>query len=144
MSAGSRQGQAREAIDATHQVHTVTCTSHQTDIADRVQRAQFIEWQALVHEVYRHELDSPETSIDTTDKFVDSCAQILVLFYVLSGGNSKLRKDDLPDPLWVLGEEELECVKLLGNALDIVEAVNADNNLDSVKALLEGCHTLLN
>lgn len=97
-----------------------------------------------MHKVYRHELNSPETSIYTTDKLVDSCAQILVLLYILSGGNSKLHKDDLPDPLWVLGEEELECVELLGNALDIVEAVNADNNLDSVEALLEGCDTLLN
>jgi hypothetical protein len=94
--------------------------------------------------VYRHELDSPETSIDTTDKLVDGCAKILVLFYVLSGGNRKLRKDDLPDPLWVLGEEELECVELLGNALDIVEAVNPNNDLDSVEAVLEGCNTLLN
>ena len=97
-----------------------------------------------MHKVYRHELDSPKTSIDTTDKLVDSCAQILVLLYVLSGGDSKLRKDDLPDPLWVLGEEELECVKLLGNAFDIIEAVNTDNNLDSIETLLEGCNTLLN
>jgi hypothetical protein len=94
--------------------------------------------------VYGHELDSPETSIDTTDKLVDSCAQILVLLYVLSGGNSKLGKDDLPDPLWVLGEEELECVELLGNTLDIVEAVNTDNDLDSAKTVLESCDTLLN
>lgn len=97
-----------------------------------------------MHKVYWHELNGPETSIDTTDKLVDSCAQILILLYVLSGRNSKLRKDDLPNPLWVLGEEELECMELLGNALDIVEAVNADNNLDSVEALLEGCDTLLN
>ena len=97
-----------------------------------------------MHKVYRHELDSPETSIDTTDKLVDSCAQILVLLHVLSGGNSKLRKHDLPDPLWVLGEEELEGVELLGNALDIVEAVNTDDNLDSVEAVLESCDTLLN
>jgi len=94
--------------------------------------------------VYRHELDSPETSIGTTDKLVDGCAQILVLLYVLSGGNSKLHKDDLPDPFWVLREKELECVELLGNALDVVEAVNTDNNLDSVEALLESCDTLLN
>jgi len=44
----------------------------------------------------------------------------------------------------MLGEEELECVELLGNALDIVETVDADNNLDSVEAVLEGGDTLLN
>jgi hypothetical protein len=44
----------------------------------------------------------------------------------------------------MLGEEELECVELLGNALDIIETINADNNLDSVEAMLEGCNTLLN
>jgi len=94
--------------------------------------------------VYRHELDSSEPSIDTTNELVDSCAQILVLLHILSGGNSKLHEDNLPDPLWVLGEEELECVELLRNALDIVKAVNADYNLDSIEALLEGCDTLLN
>jgi hypothetical protein len=94
--------------------------------------------------VYRHELDSPEASIDTTDKLVDSCTQILVLLYVLPGGNSELRKDDLPDPLWVLGEEKLKCVELLGNALDIVKAVDPNNDLDSVEAVLEGRDTLLN
>jgi hypothetical protein len=94
--------------------------------------------------VYWHELDSSETSIDTTDELVDSCAQILVLLDVLSGWDSKLRKDDLPNPLWVLSEEELESVELLGNALDIVKAVDADDDLDAVEALLEGCDPLLN
>ena len=97
-----------------------------------------------MHEVYRHELDSSETSIYTTDELIDSCAQVLILLDVLSGRDSKLRKDNFPDPLWVLSEEELECVELLGNALDIIKAVDADDDLDAVEALLEGSDTLLN
>jgi len=128
----------------THQIHAVTRTGYQADIADCIQRAQFVKRQALVHEVYWHELDSSETSIYTTDELVDSCAHVLVLLNVLSGRDSKLRKDNLPNPLWVLGEEELECVELLGNALDIIKAVYTDDDLDAVEALLEGCDTLLN
>jgi hypothetical protein len=97
-----------------------------------------------VHKVYWHELDSSESSIDTTDEFVDSCAQILVLLDVLSRGDGKLHQDNLPDPFRVLDEEELQRVELLGNALDIVEAVDPDNNLHTVEALFEGCNTLLN
>jgi hypothetical protein len=93
--------------------------------------------------VYRHELDSSETSIDTTDELVDSCAQVLVLLDVLSGGYGKLCKNDLSDPLWMLSEEELERVELLGDALDIVKTVDADDDLDAVEALLEGCDPLL-
>ena len=97
-----------------------------------------------MHEVYWHELDSSEASIYTTNEFVDSCAQVLVLLDILSGRDGKLRKDNLPNPLWVLSEEEFECVELLGNALDIIKAVNADDDLDAVEALLEGSDTLLN
>ena len=97
-----------------------------------------------MHKVYRHEIDRSETSIDATDKLVNSCTQVLVLLDVLSGGNSKLRKDNLPDPLWMLSEEELECVELLGNALDIVKTVDANDDLDTIEALLERCDTLLN
>ena len=96
-----------------------------------------------MHKVYRHELDSSETSVDTTDELVDSCAQVLVLLDVLSGGYSKLCKNDLSDPLWVLSEEELERVELLGDALDIVKTIDADDDLDAVEALLEGCDPLL-
>jgi hypothetical protein len=138
----SRDKQAEKLI--THQVHAVTRAGYQADIADCIQRAQFVKGQALMHKVYRHELDSSETTIDATDELVDSCAQVLVLLYVLSGRDSKLRKDNLPNPLWVLSEEELESVELLRNALDIVKAVDADDDLDTVEALLEGSDTLLN
>jgi hypothetical protein len=44
----------------------------------------------------------------------------------------------------VLGEEEFKCVKLLGNALDIVKPVDTDDDLDAVEALFKGRDTLLN
>ncbi len=113
-------------------------------IADRVQRAQFIKRQALVHEVYRHKLNGAETSVDTTNELVYSCAQVLVLLDVLSRGHGELRKDDLPNPLRVLGEEEFECMELLRNALDIVKSVDTDDDLDAIEALLKGSNTLLN
>jgi hypothetical protein len=97
-----------------------------------------------MHKVYRHKLDGAETSIYTTDEFVDGRAQILVLLDVLSRGHGKLREDNLSDPLWVLSEEELERMKLLRNTLDVVEPVDSNDDLDAVEALLEGNNTLLN
>ena len=60
-------------VDATHQVHAVASTSHQADIADCVQRTQFVERQALMHEVYRHKLNGAETSVDTPNELVYGC-----------------------------------------------------------------------
>ena len=59
-----------------------------------------------MHEVYRHKLDGAETSVDTPDELVYSCPQILVFLDILSRGHSELRKDNLSNPLRVLGEEE--------------------------------------
>jgi hypothetical protein len=97
-----------------------------------------------VHEVYRHKLDSAETSIDATDELVDGCTQILVLLDVLSGRDSELREDDLSYPLWVLSEEELERVELLGNAFDVIKSVDADDDFDAIEALLKSGDTFLN
>jgi len=97
-----------------------------------------------MHEVYRHKLNGAETSVDTTNELVYSCAQILVLLDVLSRGHGELHKDDLSNPLRVLGEEEFKCVELLRNALDIVKSVDTDDDLDAVETLLKGSDTLLN
>jgi hypothetical protein len=97
-----------------------------------------------MHKVYRHKLDSTETSVDTTDQLVDGCTQILVLLDVLSRGHGKLNKDNLSDPLWVLSEEEFKCMELLRNAFDIIKPIDPDDDLDAIEALLKGCDALLN
>ena len=51
---------------------------------------------------------------------------------------------NFPDPLWVLSEEELKCMELLRNALDIIKPVDADDDFHAVEALLKGNDTLLN
>jgi len=42
----------------------------------------------------------------------------------------------LSDPFWVLREEKLKRVQLLGDALDVVEAINANDELHTRKSLL--------
>lgn len=44
----------------------------------------------------------------------------------------------------MLSEENFECVKLLGNALDVVQPVHPDDDLALLEALLELVETLLN
>ncbi len=70
-------------MKTAYEVHAVSGTGHQTYIANGVQRTQFVESKALVHEMNRHELHRAETSIDTPNKLVHSRSQILILFDVL-------------------------------------------------------------
>jgi hypothetical protein len=97
-----------------------------------------------MHKVYRHKLDSAETSVDAADEFVYSCAQILVFLDILSRWHSELCEDDLSNPFWMLSEEELECVELLGNALDVIESIDTDDDLNAIEALLKCSDTFLN
>lgn len=49
----------------------------------------------------------------------------------------------LADPLWVLSQEDLERVKLLGNTLDVVQSVDSDDELDALELSLELLDSLL-
>ena len=73
----------REWSKYTHQVHTITSTANQADIANGIKSTKLIERQALVHKVDRHELDGSEPPINPPNELVDSSPQILVLLDVL-------------------------------------------------------------
>jgi hypothetical protein len=90
-----------------------------------------------------HELDGTELAVDASNKFVDNSAEILVLLDILARGNGDLYEDNLANPLRVLGKEDLESVQLLGHTLDVVQAVDTDNELDALELLLERCDTFL-
>lgn len=47
-----------------------------------------------------HEFYRSKSAIDASDEFVHSCAEILVLFNVLSRGNCKLNEDNLERDLY--------------------------------------------
>jgi len=44
---------------------------------------------------------------------------------------------DLANPLRVLGKEELQCVKFLWDTLDIVKAIDANDDFDTLKTLFQ-------
>lgn len=142
-------------VGNTHQVHTVSCTADQADVADRVQGAKFIEWQALVHEVNRHEVHRSEPAVNTADEFVNNRSQILVLFNILPRRHSELSQNNLvvtysiqyvvkrllfvtnlANPFRMLAQEELQSVQLLRNTFDVVQPIDTDNNLHAPEALL--------
>jgi hypothetical protein len=92
-----------------------------------------------------HEFDRTEPTVDSADQLVDHRAEVLVLFDVLTRWNGELHEDDLAYPLRVLLEEYLEGMEFLRNALDVVESVDADNNLYPFEAffqLLDAGHDL--
>ena len=84
-----------------------------------------------------HEFDSAKTTVDATDEFIDGGPEVLVLLDVLPRRHRELYEDDLADPFRMLGEEEFESMKFLWDTFDIVQAIDADNDLDAAKALLQ-------
>jgi phytoene dehydrogenase-like protein len=126
-----------------HQVHAISCRRDKAYVGDGVESDQLIKGDRLVHEVDWHELDGTELAVDASNKFVDNSAEILVLLDILARGNGDLYEDNLANPLRVLGKEDLESVQLLGHTLDVVQAVDTDNELDALELLLERCDTFL-
>ncbi len=79
----------------TYEVHPIPRARHETSVCQRVHRRQLVERHRLVHEVDRHELDCPESTVDPSDELIDECSKVLVFFNVLSRRNGKLYEDDL-------------------------------------------------
>jgi hypothetical protein len=93
--------------------------------------------------VDRHELDGAKFAVDASNKLIDDCAEVLVLFDVLPRWNGDLDKHDLADPFGMLGKEDLESVQLLWYTLDVVETVNTNNELHALELLLKRCYAFL-
>ena len=81
-------------------------------------------------------------SINSSDKFVDNSAEILVFLHVFSAGDGHLDQDDLTNPLWVLSQEDLQGVQLLRYTLDVIQTINSNDKLDTFKLLLEGVNSV--
>ena len=52
-------------------------------------------------------------------------------------------QDDLSDPFRVVTEEDFQCMQLLRNAFNIIQAVNADHKLHSLELLFKHRYPLL-
>lgn len=52
-------------------------------------------------------------------------------------------QNHLSDTFRVLGQEQLQSVKLLGDALDVIQSINANDEFDAVKPLPELLNPLL-
>lgn len=123
---------ARDVL-VRHEVHAVARRRHEADVRHGVERRQLVRVHALVQEVDRHELDRPEPPVDPPHQLVHHRPQVLVLLDVAAGGDRHLHEHDLAPPLRVLREEHLERVQLLRHALDVVQAVDAHDELDALE-----------
>ena len=144
-----------------YEIHSISGGGDKADVTDGVEGTKFVKCQALVHEMDRHKLHRPKAAINSPNQFVYRRTQVLILFDVLTGRNGELNQYHLQkfcinlndvlghvnaylsDPLWVLCEEKFECVQLLGDTLDVVEAVNANDQLHTRKSLLQLSNTRL-
>jgi len=66
-----------------HQVHTITSTADQADVANGIKSTKLIKRQTLVHKVDRHELDGSKSSINPSNELVNGRPQVLVLLDIL-------------------------------------------------------------
>ena len=125
------------------EVHAVAGRGDETDIGHGVQSGELLKGDGLVEKVDGHELDGAELAVDATHELVHDGAEVLILFNVLTRGHGDLYEDNLADPLGVLGQEDLERVELLGHALDVVEAVHTDDELDALELAAQRGYALL-
>lgn len=99
--------------------------------------------QLAIAQAQNRETVLTELSIDPTNQFIYHSSQVLVLLDILSTRNSNLYQNNLSNPFWVVAEEYLERMKLLGYTLDVIKTVNTDHQLDALELLFEGGNALL-
>ena len=56
---------------ATYEIHAIASTGDETDVAYGVERAQFIKWKGLVHEMDGHEIHGAEATVNPADELID-------------------------------------------------------------------------
>lgn len=125
------------------EVHPVTGRRDNAGIRHGVECDKLVKVDGLVEEMNWLELNSAEFPVDATDQLVYHSPQVLILFDILSTWHSHLHQNDLTYPLWVITEEDLQRMELLGHALDVVQAVDTDHELDTLELLLKHSNTLL-
>jgi len=101
----------------------------------------------------RHELNGAEPPIDSSNKLIHCRSEVLIFLHVLTRRHRKLNKHklktgdqkslphraltDFADPFWVLCKEQLHRMELLGNSLNVIEAIYTNDDLHSTKSLLQ-------
>ena len=119
------------------EVHAVAERGDEHDVGAEVERAELIEGHRLVEVVDRNVLESAEAAVDARDETVDVRAELLVAVHLSARRHCDLQEDELAPPLWVLLEEVLDRLELVGDALDVVEPVDAEEHFLAVEAPLE-------
>jgi hypothetical protein len=112
-----------------HQVHAVAQGGDEADVGDRVERGQLGKRQLPVQVVDGDVGEGAVAPVDAAHDLVDEGAEAAVLGDVGAGGDRDLDEQDLVPPLGVLLQELFKGQQLLGDALDHVEAVDAEHDL---------------
>lgn len=90
-----------------------------------------------------HKLDGAKATINTAHELVDNGPEVLVFFDVLTRRDGNLDEHNASNPLGVLGEEDFESVEFLRDTLDIVEAIDTNDELDTFELAAQGGDPLL-
>ena len=83
-----------------------------------------------------------EFAVDSSDKFVDNGAKVLIFLNILSRRDSNLHQDDFANPFGMLCQEDFKGMELLRDTLDVVETVDTDNQLYTLELALQRCNAL--
>lgn len=82
-------------------------------------------------------------AVDASHELIHRLGELPVLLHILSRRYGDLEQYHLADPVWVFFEKNLKGMKLLRYALDVVESVHTDDDLDAFVLRLETSNTLL-
>jgi hypothetical protein len=81
-------------------------------------------------------------AVDSAHELVDFALELAVLLDVLTRGHGHLDQHDLAHPLGETLKELLQALQLLGDALDVVQAINTHDHLLISVRLLHLLHAL--
>lgn len=79
-------------VKERYKVHSVASGTDETYVADVVEGDEFGKVDGLMHVVNRHEFDTAELAVDTSDEFIDGGTKVLVFFHVSSGRDCYLNQ----------------------------------------------------
>ena len=113
-----------------HQVHAVAQRRHQAYVRDGVERRQFRECELAVEVVDWDVRQRAVPAVDAAHDLVHERPQPAILRHVGAGRDRNLDEEDLVAPLGVFLEKLFESEQLLRDALDHVQPVHAEHDLD--------------
>ena len=109
-----------------HEIHAVTQRRHQHHVRSAIQGDQALLGDRLMQIMDRHRRDRSVRAVDASDHFIDLAAERPVRRHLVARRHRDLDQPDAFPQCRVVGEQPFQRQQPSGNALRIVQAIDAE------------------